>query len=60
MTRFKFSKRGIVTEVRSTNGKLKKEVEVNGILYRRNPTFKTYNSVNDNTLLTKSKIEGRI
>ena len=50
-----YSKEGFVKAIRDINGKIVKEVVIDGVKYRRNPTYKTYNSVKDNQLLHKSK-----
>jgi ppGpp synthetase/RelA/SpoT-type nucleotidyltranferase len=48
-----YSKDGVVKVVRNIDKKILKEINVNGVTYRRNPTYKTYNSVKNNELLTK-------
>ena len=55
--KLKFSKQGFVKEIRDDFGKLKKEIIINGVLYRRNSVYKTYNSIEDNTLLHKSHLK---
>ena len=50
-----YSKEGFVKAIRDINGKIVKEVVIDGVKYRRNPTYKTYNSIKDNELLHKSK-----
>lgn len=54
--RYKLTKEGVVKEVRGINGKLLKEITNKGKKYRRNSTYKTYNSVEGNELLNKSDI----
>ena len=50
-----YSKEGNVKAIRNIDGKMIKEVVVDGVKYRRNSTYKTYNSIKDNQLLHKSK-----
>lgn len=47
----KSSRSGVIREVRDRNGKLLKEVYVGDEKYRRNPVYKTYNSISGNDLL---------
>ena len=54
--KYKLTKEGVVKEARDINGKLLKEVINKGKKYRRNSTYKTYNSVKGNELLNKSDI----
>jgi hypothetical protein len=51
------SKTGIIKDVRSYDNKTKGEIIIDGITYRFNPVYRTYNSVNDNTLLTRELVE---
>lgn len=44
------SKAGVVKEIRDIHGKLLKEVYAGDKLYRRNPVYKTYNSLNNDIL----------
>jgi len=53
---YKYDSSGNVKEVRDVNGKLLKETEVKNVKYRRNSTYKTYNSIEDNKLLHQSHI----
>jgi antirestriction protein len=50
-----YSKDGYVKAIRNIDGKMIKEVVVNGVKYRRNSIYKTYNSIKDNELLHKNK-----
>lgn len=50
-----YSKDGYVKAIRGIDGKLVKEVNVDGEMYRYNPVYRTYNSVIGNELLHKSK-----
>jgi hypothetical protein len=50
----KYSKDGYVKEIRDWNGKVIKELLVNGKKYRRNAVYGTYNSIDGNELLHKN------
>jgi hypothetical protein len=52
----KYSKNGFVHTALAANGKRAKEVTVDGMVYRYNPVYKTYNSVKGNELLSKYTI----
>lgn len=49
-----YSKDGYVKKIVNLAGKLMKDITINGITYRYNPTYKTYNSVKNNDLLHKT------
>jgi len=55
--RYIAGKSGYITEVRDGAGKLLKEVTVNGIKFRRNIVWKTYNSIVNNELLHDTGIK---
>ena len=57
---YKYTKNGVVKEVRDVNGKLLKEITNKGKKYRRNSTYKTYNSVEGNELLNQSHIGNKM
>jgi len=57
---YKYSSDGYVKEVRDVNGKLLKEITNKGKKYRRNSTYKTYNSVDGNELLHQSQIGNKM
>lgn len=52
-----YSKDGYVKAIRGVDGKLVKEVVIEGVEYKYNPIYKTYNSIKGNELLHKSKYE---
>mgnify|MGYP000654553496 CR=1 FL=1 len=57
---YKYTKDGVVKEVRDINSKLLKEITIKGKKYRRNSTYKTYNSVEGNELLNQSDIGNKM
>lgn len=57
---YKYTKDGVVKEVRDINRKLLKEITNKGKKYRRNSTYKTYNSVEGNELLNQSDIGNKV
>ena len=57
---YKYTKDGVVKEVRDINRKLLKEITNKGKKYRRNSTYKTYNSVEGNELLNQSDIGNKM
>jgi hypothetical protein len=50
-----YSKDGYVKSIRDVDGKLVKQVVIEGVEYKYNPIYKTYNSIKGNELLDKSK-----
>jgi hypothetical protein len=51
------NKSGVVKNVKEFNGNRKKEINIDGDVYRKNTTYGTYNSIKDNTVLTKQIVE---
>ena len=51
------NKSGVVKEVKQFDGTPKKEINVNGDVYRKNTVYGTFNSIKDNSVLTKQLIE---
>jgi hypothetical protein len=53
-----YSPTGYVKKMVNAAGKMVKDITLNGVQYRYNPAYKTYNSVKGNELLHKSHILG--
>ena len=53
----KYSKDGYVKRMTNNKGKLVKDITLNGVQYRYNTVYKTYNSVKGNEILHKSMTE---
>lgn len=50
-------KTDVVKNIREWNGSPKKEITIDGLLYRKNKVYNTFNSVEKNEILTKQLIE---